>query len=63
MSYRYHSNYYIYLPIYLQVVIHTFFKKITEPTLAEGFVKVDTIDFVPQELPDPVANALLNYYL
>jgi hypothetical protein len=45
------------------VAVHTFYKRLEEPTVSEGFTRVDRIPFVPRDPPRPEAVQLLYSYL
>jgi hypothetical protein len=47
----------------MQVVIHTFFKNIEEPSVSEGLIRADVIPFLPDTPKDAASARLLNSLL
>ena len=45
------------------VAVHTFYKNVQEPTVSEGFTRVDRVPFVPIQPANPQLAQLLYSYL
>lgn len=41
------------------VAVHTFYKKVEEPSVSEGFTRVDRIPFIPRDPTNPESLKLL----